>query len=112
MSLLGIAVLIPAVVIGGTVLLSGGSKNTEAKPPGRPPAAAAPGHTWGAYVPPRKFVPTPARTQHGSLILLRPTPTVAKPRPSRSTASCPPEWRQWRWLWDICRRNTSDNMGR
>jgi hypothetical protein len=112
MSLLGIAVLVPAAVIGGTALLGGGSKNTQARPPGARGglhAGAAPRHTWGAYVPPRKVVPTPARTQRGSMILIRPTPTIAKPRPSPST-SCPAEWKQWRWLWDICRRNTSDNI--
>lgn len=107
MSLLGVAVLVPAVVVGGTVLFGGGSKKTEAGPPsarGVPHVAAQPRQTWGAYVPPRRFVPTPARTQRGSLILLRPTPTLAKPRPSPST-TCPAEWKQWRWLWDICRRN-------
>jgi hypothetical protein len=113
MSLLGIAVLVPAAVIGGAVLLGGGSKNTAAKPPdARSAPHAAPNHTWGAYVPPRKVVPTPARTQRGSLMLLRPTPTLAKPRPPSPSTTCPPEWRRWRWLWNICRRNTSDNMNR
>jgi hypothetical protein len=106
MSLLGIAVLVPAVVIGGTVLLGGESTHTATRPPATPHAVAAPPHTWGAYVPPRKVVPTPARTQRGSLILLRPTPPIAKPKPSPST-NCPAEWRQWRWLWEMCRRNTS-----
>lgn len=113
MSLLGIAALVPAVVIAGTVLLGGGPRTTAARPPsvrgGQRPSAAP--HTWGAYVPPRTVVPTPARTQHASIVLMRPTPTVISARPTHTAASCPPEWRRWRWLWYICRTNANDRTG-
>jgi hypothetical protein len=114
MSLLGIAVLVPAAVVGGTVMLGGGSTTTAARPPstrGGVNAAAVPRQTWGAYVPPRTAVPTPVRTQRRSMILVRPTPTVTRPQPSPST-TCPTGWKKWRWLWDVCRRNTTGHIGR
>lgn len=113
MSLLGIAVLVPAAVIGGTVMLGGASKPAPARPNGPRDGAhaVAPRHTWGTYVPPRSSPRAPVRTQRGSVTLVRPVPTATRPRPSPSP-SCPASLRQWSWLWEACIHSNTDRKRR
>lgn len=110
MSLLGIAVLVPAAVIFGTVLLGGGSGHPPSRAPDaqrRVPATPTPDRTWGANVPPRATVPESAPTRRGSLTLTRrhPVPAVTpRQRPSPGP-SCPVPVKRYPWFWQMCNRH-------
>jgi hypothetical protein len=112
-TLIAVLIAVPALLIGGLVVLHGGGKGD--RPPPRT-AAAAPSarqsdpstvdraqRTWGEFVASRSERPA---SKSGSAPrapqspLSRPAPTTGQP----STGSrCPPELKKWPWMWELCK---------
>jgi hypothetical protein len=111
-ALLASALAVPALVVGGILMLgpgSGSQKDSSSAPVRHSPvrAAAPPAPTWGEYVPPRSAKPTHAPARQRS------APVTAGPRPTRpagprsSRTACPPGMKKWPWMRAMCMRKHS-----
>ncbi|WP_433180857.1 hypothetical protein [Actinoallomurus sp. CA-150999] len=122
-TLIAVLIAVPALLIGGLVVLHGGGKGD--RPPSRT-AAAAPSarqsdpsaidraqRTWGEFVASRSErpasksasgAPRAPQSPHS-----RPAPTAGQPS---SGTRCPPELKKWPWMWELCKHRRGGGHGR
>ncbi|GAB3987081.1 hypothetical protein GCM10029978_104350 [Actinoallomurus acanthiterrae] len=111
-TLIAVLIAVPALLIGGLVVLHGGGKGD--RPPPRA-AAAAPSarqsdpseidraqRTWGEFVASRSerpaSKPDPGAPRATQSPRSRPAPTTGPP-----STRCPPELKKWPWMWELCK---------
>ncbi|GAA4637964.1 hypothetical protein GCM10023196_093850 [Actinoallomurus vinaceus] len=115
-TLVAVLIAVPALLVGGLLVLDGGGKGDRSQ---HRTAAAAPSarqsdtsamdraqRTWGEFVASRSERPAsasksaPPRASQSTTPHSRPAPTTAAP----STGTrCPPELKKWPWMWDLCK---------